>query len=143
MRKYLIRYNIRKKEAIRKAISRSKESRYCHRLHGILMICNGMSCSEVAKVLGRSPRTVQHWVRKFEDMGFGGLLDGKRKGRPRSINESQMKKIRRDLLRKPTDVGYMEKRWTGKIISLHLSEEYSISLGIRQCQRLKQQIARK
>jgi hypothetical protein len=33
-------------------IRRSDESRYDHRLHGLLLVAQGMSCREVAQLLG-------------------------------------------------------------------------------------------
>ena len=33
-------------------IRRSEESRYDHRLHGLLLVAHGMSCREVAQLLG-------------------------------------------------------------------------------------------
>jgi transposase len=59
--------------AVQQEILSSEESRYDHRLHGILLICNGFSCNEVAELFGHSSRTVQYWVYRFEESGFAGL----------------------------------------------------------------------
>ena len=39
-------------------IRRSEESRYDHRLHGVLLVAQGMKCCQVADLLGDAPRTV-------------------------------------------------------------------------------------
>src|SRR5438093_5235901 len=44
-------------------IRRSEESRYDHRLHGVLLVAHGMTCPEAAALLGDAPRTVEYWVR--------------------------------------------------------------------------------
>ncbi len=44
-------------------IRRSEQSRYDHRLHGVLLVAQGLSAHQVAGYLGDSPRTVQYWVR--------------------------------------------------------------------------------
>ena len=59
--------------AIQDEIRRSPESRFDHRLHGILLIAQGNSGREVARLLGVAPRTVAYWVRRFEQ---GGLWPG-------------------------------------------------------------------
>jgi hypothetical protein len=41
-------------------IRRSRESRYDHRLHGVLLVTLGMSCPELSSLLGDSPRTVEY-----------------------------------------------------------------------------------
>jgi len=51
--------------AVQEEIHRSEESRYDHRLHGVLLCCSGLSCYQVADYFGQSPRTVQQWVKRF------------------------------------------------------------------------------
>jgi len=62
-------------------IRRSEESRYDHRLHGVLLVAQGMTCPEVAQLLGDSRRTVEYWVHRFEAHGLAGLREGERPGR--------------------------------------------------------------
>ena len=69
--------------AIQQEIQRSDESRYDHRLHGLLPVTGGQSCRQVAHLFGENPRTVQRWVKTLEERGFDGLRDGERPGRPR------------------------------------------------------------
>src|ERR1700752_1011889 len=73
--------------AIRQEIERSEESRYDHRLHGVLLVSCGYSCTEVGQLLGQATTTVQRWVGRFERGGFDGLRDGERTGRPRALDE--------------------------------------------------------
>ena len=63
-------------------IRRSEESRYDHRLHGVLLVAQGLTCPEVAKLLGDAPRTVEYWIGSFEKRGLAGLQEGERSGRP-------------------------------------------------------------
>ena len=52
--------------AIQQEIGRSEESRYDHRLHGLLLVTAGHSCREVAELFGENGTTVQRWVSRFE-----------------------------------------------------------------------------
>lgn len=117
-------------------IRRSEESRYDHRLHGVLLVAQGMSCPEVAQLLGDAPRTVQNWVRRFEQEGLTGLIEGERAGRPARLSEEQLEEIGRTLRQPPTAVGLDTGLWDGKTLSFHLQQRYGIELGVRQCQRL-------
>ncbi len=136
MRKLIIRDPEIMEVAIQCEIERSEESRYDHRLHGVLLVCGGRSCYEVAEILGRTPRTIQHWVNRFEKIGFEGLREGERPGRPPKLDANQLKKMGRDLREDPRELGYSQNMWDGKLLSHHLSEIYGIELGVRQCQRL-------
>src|SRR4029453_1974067 len=75
--------------AIRQEIGRSEESRYDHRLHGLLLVAKGESARAVAELFDEDARTVQRWVQRFEAQGFEGLREGERSGRPRTLDSRQ------------------------------------------------------
>lgn len=122
--------------ALQQEILRSNESRYDHRLHAVLLVCSGCSCYDVAELFGHSPRTIQDWVGRFEQTGFAGLQEGDRPGRPTALGQATREQIGQDLRRSPHDWGYSQHLWDGKLLSHHLTERYSLHLGVRQCQRL-------
>jgi transposase len=126
--------------AVQQEIMRSEESRYDHRLHGVLLICNGFSSNEVAELFGHSPRTVQYWIHRFEESGFAGLEETPRPGRPSRIDGSVLEEISQQLRQYPRELGYAQNLWDGKLLSHHLKERFGISLGVRQCQRLFRQL---
>ena len=92
-------------------IRRSEESRYDHRLHGVLLVAYGMNCCQVADLLGDAPRTVAYWVERFEEKGLGGLREGSRSGRPSKLDADQIADLQRVLRGKPSDVGLTGNLW--------------------------------
>ena len=64
--------------AIQQEIARSDESRYDHRLHGLLLVTGGQSCQQVADLFGEDRRTVPDNVgyvagdEIFAQFGFPG-----------------------------------------------------------------------
>ena len=85
-------------------IRRSYEARYDHRLHAILMVAQGISCRNVAQLLGDSPRTVAYWVNRFEAEGLSGLADADRSGRPSRLDEQQIHLIEMALRSQPSQL---------------------------------------
>jgi len=61
--------------ALQEEIRRSQEARYDHRLHGILLVTQGLSCREVAGLIADAHSTVAYWVRRYEEEGLAGLVD--------------------------------------------------------------------
>jgi transposase len=122
--------------AIQEEIARSEESRYDHRLHGVLLLSHGLSCHQVAEYLGQDAVTVQRWVHRFNERGFAGLAEGSRSGRPCRIPPKIWSRLERDLRKPPSAFSYGQNLWDGKILGHHLSECYGIDLAVRQCQRL-------
>ena len=121
---------------LRDEIRRSEESRYDHRLHGVLLVAQGMSCPEVARLLGDSPRTVQYWVQRFEQRGLAGLQQGERSGRPRQLSDQQLHEVSQVLRQAPEQAGLRANLWDGKTLAEFLDRRYAVTLGVRQCQRL-------
>jgi transposase len=121
-------------------IRRSQEARYDHRLHGVLLVAQGMSCRHVSELLGDAPRTVAYWIRRFESEGLMGLTEEERPGRPRRLNEEQIQEIDAALRKQPTDFGLKGNLWDGKTLSAFVSSRWDVSLGARQCQRLFRQL---
>jgi transposase len=117
-------------------IRRTEESRYDHRLHGVLLVAQGMTCPEVAALLGDAPRTVEYWIRGFEEKGLAALREGERSGRPRRLSEKHLRGINAALRRMPRELGLRGNLWDGKTLVAWIEREYGIALGVRQCQRL-------
>jgi len=126
--------------AIRNEIARSEESRYDHRLHGVLLVSQGLSCRKVGDYLGQNPVTVQRWVKRFNNKGFAGLYEGERCGRPSRIDTLQWSELESDLRKSPQEFGYGQNLWDGKLLSHHLSVCYGVELGTRQSQRIFRQM---
>jgi transposase len=128
------------KAAIQDEISRTPEGRYFHRLHAVLHVLDGASSSDAAHLYGDSPRAVEYWVQRLTSKGLSGLLDGNHPGRPTRLSVNELADLRKDISRNPRELGYDQNLWDGLLLSHHLSQKYSISLGIRQCQRLFHQL---
>ncbi len=84
-------------------IRRTEESRYDHRLQGVLLVAHGMTCPQVAALLGDAPRTVEYWIRGFEEKGLAALREGERSGRPRRLSEKDLQGINASLRRMPRE----------------------------------------
>lgn len=120
-------------------IRRSEESRYDHRLHGVLLVAQGMTCPWVAELLGDAPRSVEYWVRRFEKDGQR-LIGGERSGRPRRLTQQQLRTVERILRRSPHEAGMSGNIWDGKTLSVWIQQKFGAILGVHQCQQLFRQL---
>lgn len=122
--------------AVYQEIQRSEDSKYDHRLHGVLMAIKGYDCYAISRVFGQNPTTIQRWVNNFNKKGFAGLTEGERSGRPKSLTDDQWEKLGRDLRKPPSDFNYNQVSWDGKLMATHLNKKFKIELCVRQCQRI-------
>lgn len=121
-------------------IRRNAESRYNHRLHGLLLVAQGKSALEVARLFGDAPRTVQYWVRRFEQDGLAGLREGQRPGRPRRLSDRQLQQVNAALRGSPQECGLSGNLWDGKTLRAWIERRFGVALGVRRCQYLFRQL---
>ena len=126
--------------ALQDEIRRNDVSRYDHRLHGVLLVAQGMTCPRVAEILGDAPRTVVNWVQRFEKYGLAGLAEGERAGRPSRLDESQLARVESVLRSSPQLCGLPTQMWDGPTLSEFVRRELGVTLKVRQCQRLFRQL---
>jgi transposase len=126
--------------AIKDELSRTPEGRYYHRLHVVLHYLQENSSSAVALFYGHSARVIQYWIQRLLSSGLESLWDRERPGHPGQLSRSQRGRLRDELRRSPTELGYKQNYWNGPLLSNHLERHYTITLSIRQCQRILHQL---
>src|SRR5271157_2915221 len=87
-------------------IRRNPESRYNHRLHGLLLIAQGMSGLQVAQLLGG----------------------------PRRLNAPQLQAVEVALRQSPLEQGLSTNLWDGKTLSTWIAQQFGVELRVRQFQ---------
>lgn len=114
----------------------SPEARYAQRVQCLLLVASGYGCKEVARCYGKTPRTLERWVRIYQRFGPMGLRDEKKPGRGPTVDTGMLKEIAADLDTDPRSLGYREAAWNGSLLALHIQEKLHIALSERQGQRL-------
>jgi transposase len=126
--------------ALQDEIRRSEQARYDHRLHGVLLVAQGMNAPEVARLLGDGVRTVEYWIERFNQNGFAGLVEGERPGRPCKLSLEQLEELEVILRAPPRGQSISANLWDGKTLSHWIKQHWSVELSTRQCQRLFRQL---
>jgi len=140
MKRLSVKDSLHMQIAIQQEIQRSEDSRYDHKLHGVLLAANGYDSYQVAEAFGQNPTTVQRWVKRFNESGFAGLKDRERPGRPKLLSEKQWDQLALDLRKSPDFFHYSQAFWDGKLMCLHLKKKFKIEISVRQCQRIFKQL---
>lgn len=121
---------------IQQELHRNAHSRYLLRLHVLLLVDAGYTCTELGRPVGVNPITLMRWVKRYEEKGIVGLLEEGRTGRPKTMNAFQWNRLSNDLKKLPRFFGFSCDRWGGPALAEHLQRCYGIPLGLRQCQRI-------
>ena len=139
MRRLEVRNKEEIKLQIRKYFERNNESRFIHRLHGILLFIESEeeSCDSIGLMFGNSPRSISNWINKLNKTeNIECLRDKKQVGRQPRLTDSQKLELKEILQRPPEASGMTSNIWDGKTLSAYIKTHYNIILGVRACQRL-------
>jgi len=119
-------------ELYRKEGNPRKKERY----QALYLLCEGNNCTEVAKILKRSRRTILNWLHAFDEGGLDGIVPTLPPGRPSRLTDEQKVVLRDDVLSHPRELGYEFSNWEAKNVAFHVSEKFDVEMGARQAHRL-------
>ena len=125
------RLKIENPETIKKQIygylNSSKEAKFIHRLHGLLLMIDNENnnCENVADLFNNSSRTVSNWVHKINDNNNIDILkDKKKSGRKTRLSTEELNCIKESLTKHPSEFGINASIWSGKVLSHFIKEEF-------------------
>lgn len=70
-----------------------RDNRRIRRLLALAAVYDGMNRTEAARIGGMVRQTLRDWVHRFNELGPDGLKNAKGAGRPRLLNDDQMKEL--------------------------------------------------
>jgi len=71
------------------------------RYHALVLMHEVRNCTEVAKIIKMSERSVQLWIKDFNKEGLEGIALQSPPGRPSSLNTTQLEILKNDVLTHP------------------------------------------
>ena len=117
-------------------------AKYRQRIEIMLLADQGKSQSQICKILNCSVVTVRHWT-LLASMGQAHNWESSPLGRPRSVNEEYLKRLKELVNQSPKEINipgtkykYSYDRWTTNKLGQHLAKELGISLSDRHIRRL-------
>jgi len=99
--------------------------RLARRIQAIYLARKSFTCPQIMDLTGAKRRTVQNWIRWYNDAGIEGLKDRPRSGRPPKLSASQQRQLQKRL-----DAGTTESDRTpilnGPAIQRILDQEFGV-----------------
>ena len=124
------------KALLRSETRRSPQAAFAHRLHCLALVGAGWGCDQIAAAFGDDLRSVQRWVRRFQQSGAEGLVDAPHSGRPASLDETQLRQLRLAIATEPRTFGHAGATWSGEILRLEILQRFGVAHSKRHCARL-------
>ena len=115
---------------------KERNSRLKERYHALFLMQEFMNCTTVAELVKKSRRTIQTWVKMFNEGGLDVIAPNSPPGRPSSLTEEQKEMLKVDVLTHPRELGHGFSNWEGKNVAHHIKQKFCVELSVRQAQRL-------
>lgn len=119
---------------------KEKNSKLKERYHALFLMHEFANCTIVAELIKKSRRTIQTWVKVFNEGGLETIAPNSPPGRPSSLSEEQKESLKADVVTHPRELGYEFSNWEGKSVAHHIKQKFSVELSVRQAQRLLHEI---
>ncbi|WP_096608050.1 helix-turn-helix domain-containing protein [Calothrix sp. NIES-2100] len=108
---------------------------YRRRLEIMLLADMGKSQTEICQILGCSQEMARYWI----TIAKAGLVEEwqqRRIGRPKTVNQQYLARLKELLSHSPRKYGYAFSNWTSQWLSKHLASEFGIEISNRHINRL-------
>ncbi len=123
----------------RKLLQKSLEGElpelYRQRIQIMLLAAEGKTQTQICEALGCSQGTARHWILMVQ-AGQAHNWNDSPIGRPKTVNDQYLERLKELASNSPRDCGYSFGRWTGQYLSKRLAEEFGIKLSDRHINRL-------
>jgi len=117
-------------DRLSRALRGTDDVKACRRIQAVLLLAQGKTERETARLSAVSLRTVASWRSRYlRHRDIRDLYDTERKGRPLSAPEVTLPCILAELKRSPLNLGYASTGWTVALLASHLSRKYHTSIA--------------
>jgi putative transposase len=114
-------------------------SEYRRRIEIMLLADTGQSQTQICKALGCSQETARYWI-VMAQTGLAHNWNDYIIGRPKTVNEQYLDRLKELVSHSPREYGYPFQRWTAQWLSKHLAKELGIDISDRHINRLLKQM---
>jgi transposase len=131
MRAIQLNLNPEEIQELDKQYEETKDVRLKLRLQAVLLCTEqNMKAREIAQIVRKGERTVQRWLRDYQQAGIEGLPDAPRSGAPVRISEQYRKRAIELARQRPRSLGLDFSIWflhsLADQLEVELGERYSI-----------------
>lgn len=118
---------------------KSARGNYRERLLALRSWERGYPVTEIAKLYGKTRKTIYNWIHRYETGGVEALRDRPRPGRSLTVDhrdEFVAAELRCVLDHLPEVHGYPTSAWTAKLLRHHIFRFYRINISVQTAWRI-------
>ncbi|MEK6936337.1 MAG: winged helix-turn-helix domain-containing protein, partial [Nanoarchaeota archaeon] len=106
------------------------------RLQCAILRKEGKTLEEISDVTKKSKSTIGDILMRFDKKGLAAKDAIKQRGQPKKLSDSQSKKVKKMLEKKPVDKGFPFVVWTTKLVGYAIKKMFGVIYSLRQIRNL-------
>jgi transposase len=118
-----------------KSLEADLRPEYRRRIEIMLLADTGQSQAQICKALGCSPEMARYWI-VMAQTGQAHHWNDHPMGRPKTVNEQYLTRLKELVSHSPREYGYPFQRWTAQWLGKHLAKELGIKVSDCHINRL-------
>ena len=118
---------------LREGMYRAPTPRERERWHGLWLLAQGWSATQVAEALEREPHTIGNWLDNFRQGGAQGLVFEQTGGPPPVLNRGQQNQLKSAVQNPPGEAGIELSNWNWKVVRQFLKQSFDLGLSRSSC----------
>ncbi|NMG09195.1 helix-turn-helix domain-containing protein [Brasilonema sp. UFV-L1] len=126
---------LRERKLLLKSLEAELRLEYRRRIEIILLADAGLSQAQICKALLCAQETARYWI-AMAQTGNAHNWSDRPMGRPKTVNEQYLARLKELASHSPREYGYPFKRWTAQWLSKHLVKELGIQVSTCHINRL-------
>ncbi|ARV58925.1 transposase [Nostocales cyanobacterium HT-58-2] len=127
------------RKVLLKNLQANVQPEYRRRIEIMLLADQGKSQTQICEILGCSYHMARYWI-GIAKAGLAHKWQEQPIGRPKSVNEQYLQRLKELVSHSPRDYGYPFQNWTAQWLSKHLASEFGIEITERHINRLLKQM---
>jgi transposase len=127
------------RKLLQKSLQEDLHESYHQRIQIMLLADEGKSQTEICQALGCCPATARHWMH-IARSGMAHQWQDCPMGRPKTVNQQYLERLKELMGNSPRDYGYSFRRWTVNWLKKHLAKEFGIEISDRHLKRILKQM---
>jgi transposase len=118
-----------------KSLEADLRPEYRRRIEIMLLADTGQSQAQICKALGCSAEMARYWI-VMAQTGQAHHWNDHPMGRPKTVNEQYLARLKELASHSPREYGYSFQRWTAQWLGKHLAKELGIKVSDCHINRL-------
>ena len=127
------------RKLLQKSLQTDLRPEYRRRIEIMLLADEGQSQAQICEALLCSQETARHWM-VMAQTGQAHHWNDRPMGRPKTVNEQYLARLKELVSNSPREYGYVFHRWTAQWLSKHLAKELGIEISACHINRLLKQM---